>query len=122
MIVEDEQLGSDLLDTLEALGYSMTNVITSVDRPLRDGADISAEIVIVDLELKADLDPITAGQLIRTRCDRPVIYLADDSDQAEKVVLLGAGSAYVMWPFLPHCLHDAIQEVLEPCEMPVGQI
>lgn len=122
LIVGEEQIGSDLSDALESLGYSVTDVITSVDRPLRDGPDISAEIVILDLELKAGLDPIAAGQLIRTRCDRPVIYLADDADQAKRVALLGAGSPYVMWPFLPYCLHDAIQEVIASCKVSVDPV
>ena len=112
LIVEGAEIGNDLADTLETLGYTVADILTSAKPPLESGYDLEADIVVLDLQVKNTPDPVGAGQLISRRWSRPVIYLADDTEQADRVIRDGYGSLFVMWPFPPAVLDTAIHESL----------
>ncbi len=114
LIAEHAEIGNDLADTLEILGYRVTDILTSADQPLEVGYDLEADVVILDLQVKGALDPVGVGQRIRLRWSRPVIYLTDNSEQADEVSRDGCGALFVMWPFPPDVLDTAIQQALSP--------
>jgi DNA-binding response OmpR family regulator len=112
LIVEQAEIGNDLADTLEILGYTVTDILTSAKPPLESAYDLEADVVVLDLQVKDTADPVGAGRLISRRWERPVIYLVDDTQQADRVSRDGCGALFVMWPFSPDVLDTAIQEGL----------
>lgn len=112
LIAEHAEIGDDLADTLEILGYSVTDILTSAERPLESDYDLDADVVILDLQVKGTADLVGVGQRIRGRWGRPVIYLADNTEQAHLVSRDGCGALFVMWPFPPAVLDTAIQQSL----------
>lgn len=112
LIAEHTEIGNDLADTLEMLGYRVTDILTSAERPLESDYDLEADIVILDLQVKGAVDPVGVGQRIRGRWSRPLIYLTDDTKQADAVSRDGCGALFVMWPFPPEILDTAIQQSL----------
>ena len=110
LIVDGAEIGNDLADTLETLGYTVADILTSAKPPLESGYDLQADVVVLDLQVRDTADPIGAGQLISRRWNRPVIYLTDDTRQSDRVTRDGCGALFVMWPFPPDVLDTAIQE------------
>lgn len=112
LLIAEELIGADLEDTFEILGYSVTEVLTSLGRPLDGDYELDAHVVVIDLELQGRLDPIQVGRRIRERWNRPIVYLTDNLDQAERVAQFGDGARNVMWPFVAQALDDAVQAAL----------
>lgn len=115
LVVEDNLIGQDLADSLELLGYAVDDIVTSELAPLAENFRLRSDVVVVDLELHGQIEPIEAGQLIGARWHCPVVYLVDDVQQADRVTQLGDGAPHVMWPFVPGALDEAIRSVLEKC-------
>lgn len=112
LVVDDDSLGRDLADSLESLGYAVDDILTSELAPLEEGFRLRSDVVLVDLELRGQIEPLEAGQLIGARWHRPIVYLVDDVQQADRVTQLGDGAPHVMWPFVPGVLDHAIRSVL----------
>ena len=112
LIVDGTEIGNDLADTLETLGYTVADILTSAKQPLERGYHLEADVVVLDLQVRDTADPIGAGQLISRRWNRPVIYLTDDTQQSDQVTREGCGALFVMWPFSADVLDTAIQESL----------
>jgi DNA-binding response OmpR family regulator len=117
LIAEQAEIANDLADTLEALGYEVADILTSAKQPLESDYDLEADVVLLDLRVKDTDDPVAVGQLISRRWNRPVIYLADDAQQADQVSRNGCGASFVMWPFPPAVLDSAMQESLARQEL-----
>jgi len=112
LIVEGAELGNDLADALETLGYTVADLLTSAKPPMESDYDLEADVVVLDLQVKDTPDPVGAGQLISRRWNLPVIYLTNDTEQADRVIRDGRGALFVMWPFPPAVLDTAIHESL----------
>ena len=112
LIVEGAEIGNDLADALETLGYTVADILTSAKRPMESDYDLEADVVVLDLQVKDTPDPVGAGQLISRRWNLPVIYLTNDTEQADRVIRDGRGALFVMWPFPPAVLDTAIHESL----------
>lgn len=115
LLVEGDQIGLDLGDLLETLGYSVDDILTSASVVFAKDFQFKSDLVVVDLELQPEIDPIEAGRLIEARWLCPIVYLADDVQQANRVAELGGGAPHVMWPFAPGPFDEAIQTALGRC-------
>lgn len=115
LVVEDDLIGRDLADSLESLGYSVDDILTSELAPLEEDFRLRSDVVLVDLELRGEIEPLEAGLLIGARWHRPIVYLVDEVQQADRVTQLGAGAPHVMWPFVPGVLDQAIRSALVKC-------
>ena len=74
MIVEDEALFAlNLQQTLESLGYEVPTVSYSGEEALEQVADISPDLVLMDIQLAGTIDGIEAATQIRDRFDIPLI-------------------------------------------------
>lgn len=79
--------------SLESLGYAIDDILTSEQPPLEGAFQLNAGVVIVDVELKGGLEAIQAGRLIGARWGRPIVYLVDDVQQADRVDGVGGRRA-----------------------------
>jgi hypothetical protein len=118
LIVEQTEIGNDLADSLELLGYSVVETLTSAELPPDRSCSLEADVVLVDLEVEGEADPVAAGRLVRERWNVPVVYLANDARQAKRVIREGDDVPYVMWPFPSCALNDAIEQVLTADGLP----
>jgi DNA-binding response OmpR family regulator len=122
LVVEHLQIGNDLADALEILGYQVTDILTSAGQLLESGSNFEADVVVLDLQVQDEGDLVGAGQLIHERWNRPVVYLTDDVQQADCVNRAGCGALFVMWPFHPEELDTAIQESLNLESIAAGPV
>lgn len=113
LIVEEPLLRLDLADGLESFGYAVDEILTSEQPPLEGAFQLGADVVVFDAELMGRLNAIQAERPIGARWRRPIVYLVDDVQQADRVDELGAGAPHVMWPFAPGVLDEAIRNALK---------
>ena len=100
MIVEDEALVAlNLQKILESLGYEVPTVVYSGEEALEQVADISPDLVLMDIQLAGAIDGIEAATQIRDRFDIPLIYVTANSDEATfQHAKIATPSGYILKP------------------------
>lgn len=114
MVVEDEHLvAEDLRDLLEHLGYEVAAVAHTPDEAL-DGAERTRpDLVLMDINLGADMDGIQIARKLNTRMSLPIVYLTAQSDAQTLTRAQSTGPlGYLLKPFNEHKLHSTIETAL----------
>ena len=114
LVVEDE--GAVALDTrtrLINLGYAVPGVAAYGQDAIQKAETLRPDLVLVDVELKGEMDGVQAVENIRAHLDIPVVYLIANNDeikmrQAEVIEPFG----YLLKPFRETDLHSAIEMAL----------
>jgi len=82
LIVEDEKSMSELLKSwLVQLGYETAAVFDSGESALENVAQISPDLILMDIILKGKLDGIITAKKIQKIIDVPVIFLTGDEKE-----------------------------------------
>jgi CheY-like chemotaxis protein len=82
LIVEDESLvAADLRQRLTALGFTVAGVADTGRDAIRLAEERKPDLVLMDINLKGDMDGIAAADHIKSRLGIPVIYLTATSDR-----------------------------------------
>src|SRR5512139_2167279 len=82
LVVEDERIvAKDISRRLEKLGYTVVATASSGAEAIRKAREIHPDLILMDVQLKGDMDGIDAAQQIRADADIPVIYLTAYADQ-----------------------------------------
>ncbi|MBU1564711.1 MAG: response regulator [Proteobacteria bacterium] len=83
MIVEDEVLiAAELAQQLNSLGYNVPVSVTSGEKALEKLAEVTPDLILMDIQLKGELDGIETAMHIHDHHKIPVIFLtafADDT-------------------------------------------
>lgn len=83
LVVEDETIiAEDLADKLRLLGYDVVAICVSGDQAVAAAERLRPDLVLMDIRIEGPMDGVEAAELIRTRCDLPVIYLTAHADSA----------------------------------------
>lgn len=83
LIVEDEMIiAANLSLQLTHLGYDVTGITSRADEVLLHISRRVPDIILMDINLKGDLDGIEVTQLIQKGYKIPIIYLTANSDEA----------------------------------------
>ncbi|WP_310379796.1 response regulator [Flavobacterium sp.] len=83
LIVEDEMIiAANISLQLTHLGYEVTGIIPRAEEVLPIIREHTPDILLMDINLKGDLDGIEVVQLIQKEYKIPVIYLTANSDEA----------------------------------------
>jgi len=83
LIVEDEMIiAANLSLQLTHLGYDVTGITSRADEVLLHISRQVPDIILMDINLKGDLDGIEVTQLIQKGYKIPIIYLTANSDEA----------------------------------------
>lgn len=69
-------------------------------------------LLLTDVMMTGMAGGILARRLVATRSDTCVLYMSDDTDQPERIVL-GRGSALIAKPFAPAALLDRVRTLLD---------
>ena len=114
LIVEDERVvARDIEKRLKRLGYQVVGSVASGEEALRQVKQVLPDLVLMDIQLKGQLDGIQAAEQIHANLDIPVIYLtayADDETLQRAKVTEPFG--YIVKPFDERDLHAAIEIAL----------
>jgi len=119
MIVEDEALlAADLRNQLEIIGYHITAIASSSEKALKRIDESPPDLILMDIQLKGNVDGIETAQKIKIRYGIPVIYLtayADESflDRAKITEPFG----YMIKPVESRELHSIIEMALYKAKM-----
>ncbi len=83
LIVEDEMIiAANISLQLSALGYEVTGIIPRGEEALEHIKQNKPDIVLMDIQLKGELDGIETVRLMQQEQDIPVIYLTANADDA----------------------------------------
>lgn len=83
LIVEDEMLiAATLSAELEELGFEVVGIATRAQQAIAMCEQSPADIILLDIQLKGDMDGIELGHYINEHIKSPFIYLTANTDQA----------------------------------------
>jgi CheY-like chemotaxis protein len=81
LIVEDDMILSMVLERMIVkLDYSVVGKTTTGQEAIDSALKLNPDLILMDIQLKDDIDGITAMAEIRNSLDIPVIYITGNSD------------------------------------------
>ena len=82
LIVEDDMIISMVLERmLQKLNFTVIDKVTTGKKAIRLTAETEPDIILMDIQLKDQIDGITAMEKIREHSCVPVIYITGNSDE-----------------------------------------
>ncbi len=119
LIVEDEAVvAMEIQSTLESLGYIVIGAVNSGEKAAHIATVDKPDIILMDIQLKGELDGIEAASQIRLDSDIPVIFLTayaeEDRLQRAKLTL---PFGYLLKPVQDRDLKVAIEMALYAAEI-----
>lgn len=83
LIVEDEMIiGAKISMFLTELGYEVTGVVPRAEEVLFQLEENAPDIILLDIQLKGQMDGITLAEILQREHQIPVIFLTANSDNA----------------------------------------
>ena len=115
LIVEDERIVAlDLKQRLMRLGYEVPAMVFSAEQAVERVAELSPDLVLMDIHLEGEMDGIEAARSIRINHHIPVVFLTAYSEEG---TLARARTTqpygYLLKPFSERELHTTIQVAIE---------
>ncbi len=114
LIVEDEpRLARSLQNKLESLGYTVLDIVDTAAAAIERATELCPNLVLMDIQLRGEMDGIQAAEQIWGRLQIPIIYLTGHADQrtVERAILT-APFGYLLKPVRTQELYVAIQTAL----------
>lgn len=82
LIVEDDMIISMVLERMILkLGYKVVGKVITGQKAIESTFELDPDLILMDIQLKDNIDGITAMQKVRTKSCVPVIYITGNSDQ-----------------------------------------
>lgn len=83
LIVEDEMIiAANISLQLTGLGYEITGIIPRGEEVLTHVKQNQPDLILLDINLKGDLDGIEIAELLQKDYKIPIIYLTANADEA----------------------------------------
>lgn len=83
LIVEDETLiGLGIEQNLNDLGYHVNSIVNSGEKAIESVTMNKPDIILMDIQLKGEMDGIEAARVIKSKFDIPIIFLAAFSEES----------------------------------------
>jgi diguanylate cyclase (GGDEF)-like protein len=101
LIAEDENIvAKDIAESLDRLGYRVAGVVTSGREAVEQAARVKPDLVLMDVNLRGDLDGIGAASALRDNDGPPVVFLTAFSDvETLKRAVESEPLGYLVKPF-----------------------
>ena len=114
MVVEDEAVISlEIQDRLTKMGHSICGTAASGEEALSVATAKRPDLILMDINLRGDVDGVQAAQQIHDRIEIPVIYLtAFADDRTVERARLTEPFGYLIKPFSEKELYAAIEVAL----------
>lgn len=82
LIVEDDMIISMVLERMiKKLGHEVVKKVIAGQDAINTTFELNPDLILMDIQLKDDIDGITAMEKIRKKSDVHVIYITGNSDQ-----------------------------------------
>ena len=119
LVVEDETIiALELKHTLEDLGYQVTDVMEKGETVVDIAREQPPDLILLDIQLKGDMNGIEVGQTLRRQDNIPILYLTANADQATmEQAKETAPWAFLTKPVEDHELRNAIEIALSKKQM-----
>lgn len=83
LVVEDEMIiGANISLQLTSLGYEVTGIVPRGEDALLHMTENKPDIVLMDINLKGNINGVETALLMQEQFDIPIIYLTANADQA----------------------------------------
>jgi len=101
LVVEDEFVtASDIRDAVEDMGFEVPGVADTGEGAVKMAGELKPDLILMDINLKDEMNGITAAGIIRERYGIPVVYLTGQSDDATLAHALESDPfGYILKPF-----------------------
>ena len=115
LIVEDERIiARDIRDCLENLGYSVVGIAASGEEAIAKATECHPDLILMDIQLKSEMDGIQAADIIWNQLKIPVIYSTGYSDTSTlERAKATAPFGYILKPVEERELYVAIETALQ---------
>lgn len=114
LVVEDQTIvAMNIKNRLKNLGYIVSDTVVSGEEAIRKAELKKADLVLMDIMLKGDMDGITAARIIKSRFGIPVIYLTacTDFETLKRAEIIDT-EEYISKPFREEDLFKNIEAAL----------
>jgi PAS domain S-box-containing protein len=114
LVVEDESIVAlDIKTRLVGLGYTVVGMVPSGEEAVQKVADTSPDLVLMDINLRGQMDGVQAAEQIRSLYTTPVVFLtAFTDDETIQRAKLSEPFGYLVKPFEDRELHTTIEIAL----------
>ncbi len=121
LVVEDEMIiAAKISMQLTNLGYEVTGILCRGDEAIEHAISNKVDIVLLDIQLKGQLDGIETARQIHQQSNIPIIYLTANADESTfNRAKTTRPSAFISKPFKELDLQRAIE--LTICRMGGGE-
>jgi CheY-like chemotaxis protein len=115
LVVEDEAIiARDIQVTLQRLGYVVPPPVASCEEAFSSLTAHHPDLVLMDINIRGEIDGIETAARIRDSHGTPVVYLTSYSDATTTATAKATGaSGYVLKPFRARDLTAAIELALK---------
>ncbi|MBK7104877.1 MAG: PAS domain S-box protein [Ignavibacteriae bacterium] len=114
LIVEDESIVSlEIQSRLEDLGYSVSDAVYSGEEALLSVEKSFPDLILMDINLRGEIDGIDAANQIREKFNIPIIYMtAYADDETLQRAKVSSPYAYIIKPIEVRELHTSLEIAL----------
>ncbi|MBK8944549.1 MAG: PAS domain S-box protein [Ignavibacteriae bacterium] len=114
LIVEDESIVSlEIQSRLEDLGYAVSDAVFSGEDAIQSVEKILPDLILMDINLRSDLDGIETSKQIREKYNVPIIYMtAYSDDETLQRAKVSSPYAFIIKPIEVRELHTSIEIAL----------
>ncbi len=111
LVVEDEMIiAAKISMQLTSLGYEVTGILPRGEQAIQQVKENKPDILLLDINLKGELDGIETARQVQLFADIPIIYLTANSDEATfNRAKPTRPSAFISKPFKQLDLQRAIE-------------
>lgn len=111
LVVEDEGIVTlDIQGKLESMGYDVPIIVSSAEEAVSAAARLRPDLVLMDIQLEADLDGIDAAERISNELSIPVVYLTAYSDERTlQRAKVARPFGYMLKPFEERELYTTVE-------------
>ncbi|MEH2438044.1 MAG: diguanylate cyclase [Nostoc sp.] len=114
LVVEHEKiLASNIKNSLQKLGYSVSEITKSGEEAIKKVAETHPHLVLIDICLSGEIDGVNVADIIQNNFHVPVVYLTETLEYKKlKKNQLNEAFSYIVKPFLESDLYLAIEMAL----------
>jgi len=114
LVVEDESIVSlEIQSRLKRLGYEVVAAVASAEEAIERTARCEPDLVLMDIQLKGEMDGVEAAGEIRDHLSIPVVYLTAYADEATlRRAKVTEPFGYILKPFEERELYKTIEMAL----------
>jgi CheY-like chemotaxis protein len=114
LVVEDEGIVAlDIRNRLTSLGYDVSSVAVSGEEAVCKAAEMRPDLVLMDIQLRGEIDGVETAEQIQSRYNIPVIYITACADEAMfQRAKVTEPFGYLLKPFDERELRTAVEIAL----------